>query len=309
MSLNSNQLTLERALFYVVSEYKQITTVPSGYAIGGIARRDGIDNIPLNPSCQYEGHCPVNFSEFFHSAAKYGINKPEDAFPWYCRSRLRYSCATLIAGFLEFGLKELKSKGMQELWSTTLSRSIQVTDLVAYSVRFIPEKQHAIVLRRLMGINCEIVEALYDDPPHCDHSVLCCKHSGVVVDLSLGQFTGQMIPRVFPSVEVFLALIPGKILAHFAYTKDAIDEQLKRDKQAAKIHISVGAPSDLRQPDFAKRWVKALLEAKPYCDNCCGMASPGTRLMRCSRCKQVQYCCKQCQLLAWKTHKRNCQKL
>lgn len=51
--------------------------------------------------------------------------------------------------------------------------------------------------------------------------------------------------------------------------------------------------------------------ATKHCNNCNKSAEEVTskKLLVCSRCKQVNYCCRECQRADWKTHKLNCKKI
>jgi len=286
MAIENHDSSLEILLFHIISEYTQVSNVPSGRVIGKVIREDDMDVLPLRGFAQYERGCPVNLMEFSKSAAEHGITKSHEAMQWYSRSRLRYSCATLVAGFLRFGIPELNARGITELYSTTLGSTVVLSELVSYSVRFIPDKRHAFQL--LPPLRREVVELQFGTPLHCDHSVLLCQQTGVVVDLSLGQFTGEMKPNVFASLSDFRKHLPGRVIDHFRYEKQAIDEQVARDQDIAKCCRGIGAPADLDCTLFAKRWVNAWMQGKYFCRACCGVAGANQKLLKCNRCKNVQ---------------------
>ena len=50
-------------------------------------------------------------------------------------------------------------------------------------------------------------------------------------------------------------------------------------------------------------------EKQSICDNCGQVAGPDVKYDRCSACKNVKYCSRQCQKTAWKSHKKTCRKV
>lgn len=94
-------------------------------------------------------------------------------------------------------------------------------------------------------------------PPLCSHSMFKCRPSGVVVDLSLGQFTGDMMPKVFRSVEDYRSRFPGDIVHVAVVSKQGIDHQVHRDEDAAR-KIS----PDSESIKFARRVVNAFRHFK-----------------------------------------------
>ena len=109
MAIHLNpSLSLETILGHVVYVYNQVGTVPGGWVIGSVARTGEIESIPLLPRCPYESACPRNDGDFFRSATAHGLSKADDAFPWYCRARIRHSCSAFIAGFVRDGVPQLK---------------------------------------------------------------------------------------------------------------------------------------------------------------------------------------------------------
>lgn len=134
------------------------------------------------------------------------------------------------------------------------------------------------------------------------HNMLRCSSTGVIVDFSLGQFTGSMSPRVYGSMEEFLSFIPGMVLEHRKTPSEDIQSQLARDRRPLVAMIS----PDALPEKFAQRVVKAYQNQNVYCSNCFGIASSGSTLFRCSRCRRNMYCSKVCQKLHWSEHKSEC---
>jgi hypothetical protein len=82
--------TIEKLLGHLVAEFQQVSTDPSGSMIGKpFINGDGNPCIQMRPLCSYEAGCPRNFGDFVSNQSV----APAIAFPWYARSRLRYSCS------------------------------------------------------------------------------------------------------------------------------------------------------------------------------------------------------------------------
>ncbi|KAL7528214.1 hypothetical protein ACHAXR_002329, partial [Thalassiosira sp. AJA248-18] len=231
--------------------------------------------------------------------------KTSEAFPWYCRSRIRYSCSYLTTVFVYYVVPKLKSAhGIVELWSSTLKRMVSLSDLEIQTILFFSEKQYSLKLvRPLMRDQVEVVEALSGYPPHCNHNALKCRKTGAVIDFSLGQYIGSMSPIVFDNEDAFAAAIPGEVGRIFPCPQKDIDEQIKRDNAAFKSRAS---PDSLSSA-FTKRVLRSWGESKQFCGHCLGTASAGSAMKRCSRCRTAAYCGKVCQTIHWKKgHKLEC---
>jgi len=91
-------------------------------------------------------------------------------------------------------------------------------------------------------------------------------------------------------MEEYPSNVPGKVLTFYAYAyhESDVEEQLERDDSSARrslVKPPPRAPYDLKPSLFAKRWMNATVEQKPFCIMCCGIASSGSKLVNCSRCK------------------------
>ena len=108
--------SLETLLHHVISEYTQTTLTATGNVIQGLTTGDdGIEYVGLQALIQLQDGCPHNFSDFMGSANIHGL-KSSEAFPWYCRSRIRYSCSNLTTAFVYYVVPKLKSTyGIVEL--------------------------------------------------------------------------------------------------------------------------------------------------------------------------------------------------
>ena len=302
--------TLESLMDTIIAEYMQTTLVPGGtVVIGPRMSSDGSESISLKPLTNFSVGCPQNFSDFISSATASGqAMKPSTAFAWWARSRLRYSCSTITATFVRYMVPYMKTIGLTEIRSLTTGCNIRMNDLEVYSLGLIPTKSHAIVLKNALDSlsRVEIVEALLplspNRPQHCQHNVLKCRESGILIDITLGQFLGTMEPYTFKSVDEYFSQIPGQVL-YFEKTHEiSIDEQVSRDNAEFRSMLS----PDSKPANFTKRVFRSCQGEKKYCWNCRGGASLGSSLKRCTKCQQAMYCSRQCQVLHWKGHKQVC---
>ena len=296
--------SLEDLLIQIIANYQQVSTVPSGLILRNpYTNSDGGTSLHLFPLCSYEIGYPKNFGEFYSgkdSQKKHSMTKGE-AFAWFARSRLRYSCSTLVSAFSKFLIPKLKEKGVSSLYSKTIDEKIDLSNLEIYEVTFTPTYQHTVELDLGFMKRAELVEPLMEDGL-CHHTVLKCSLTGAIVDLTLGQFTGTVAPYVFPSLGSFISVVPGHSVETHPCSEESIQQQIARDE--SHTQISPDATPRL----FALRVIHSLREKKPLCWKCsCPSSSKKAKLMRCSRCKEAMYCSKECQVLSWrKGHKDSC---
>lgn len=294
--------TIETLLGHLVAEFQQVNTVPSGSMIGKpFINDDGNPCIQMRPLCSYEAGCPRNFGDFVSNQNV----APAMAFPWYARSRLRYSCSTLAASIARFIIPELKEKGIVALYSSTIDKIISFETLEIYEVIFIPKKSHVLqfVGSLVAAPISETVEALLAG--YCHHTFLKCSATGVILDVSIGQFIGTMEPIIYQDINSFKSMLPGQMIHVFPCTEQSIQGQIARDSAPWRAKKSPDCPP----VRFAQRILRSLRENKHYCWNCFGTASHAgnNSFMKCSNCKQALYCSKLCQVLHWKVgHKRDC---
>lgn len=297
-------ITLEYLLDVIIYEYMQTPLVAGGKVLlSPVMSPEGHETITLEPLCDFQPGCPKNFHQFLASAVAATGHNTFAAFSWWARSRLRYSCSTIVATFARFMVPYMKANGITEMYSSTVGFTIRLEDLEIFSLGFRPGKTHAIALKHpFLATRTEFVEAQLGLPLHCPHNVLRCRNSGVVIDCSLGQFMGTTKAYVFHNAASFLSSVPGDILFFQKTDTTSIDEQVARDNQAFR---SRKCP-DAIPAKFARRVFRSIREQKPYCFHCKGVASVGSSLKRCTRCKKAYYCCGECQRLHWKDHKNSC---
>ena len=71
-------------------------------------------------------------------------------------------------------------------------------------------------------------------------------------------------------------------------------------KKRPEMQVPSGGQDDVRAPGDRRK------VAKIQCEWCGRAPWWKSGLLRCSKCKQVRYCCKECQNSAWATHKAWC---
>jgi hypothetical protein len=296
---------LETLLDVIISEYIQVSLVPGGRVESRPTRtNDGCESLCLKPVCHFQSGCPQNFGDFLSFARVDGHEmKPEAGFAWWARSRLRYSCSTIVAAFVRHIVPDMKNTGAVTELRTATGQIIQLDQLEIFSLGFVPNKTHSLVLKKSLfeAPRTEVIEALDGNPLHCSHDVLRCLKSGIIIDITIGEFLGTMKPYIFSNTKQLFSLIPGKILYFKKTSENHIDEQLTRDNAACRKEISPDSTPAL----FSKRVLQSMQDKKKdYCWNCKGTESITSVLKKCESTKAL-YCSKQCQILHWKTSK-NC---
>jgi hypothetical protein len=133
--------TIEKLLGHVAAGFQQVNTVPSGSMIGTpFINDDGNPCMQMRPLRWLQAGCPRNFGDFVSNRAV----APATAFPWYVRSRLRYSCSTLAASISRFIIPELRKRSIVAVYSSTVDKIISFETLEIYEVVLIPRKSHVL---------------------------------------------------------------------------------------------------------------------------------------------------------------------
>lgn len=295
-STRRDQASLEVLLAHVIAEYQQVSTTPSGLALQSPSiNSNGISSLKVKPLCFYEQGCSRNFGDFCVDGIPAAI-----LFSCHVRCRIRYSCSTLATAFARFIAPKLKKMGLEKIFSTSLDQMINTSSLEIYTALFTPDKQHAIELLTPFGsFRTELVEA---GLPFCSHNALKCRETGVVIDLSIGQFTGTLIPHVFKDENEWTAAIPGQVITVFKTSESDIQGQIERDNAPWRARVS----PDATPQRFSRRVLQSFEARKQYCCHCLGVASVGCVLKRCSQCQQAYFCSRNRQVLHWKIHKKAC---
>ena len=281
-----------------------------GIPVGGIERSGTETSIALKPLNMYEKGCPPNFGVFYDAAKSSqldGLDDKKEAFRWYARSRLCYSCSTVCVAFVEFIVPELKKRGVEELTVASAThdmKKVSLNKIKVKAISFKPKegKVHALRMQTILfGEQKQVVEACGS------HNNLQCSDSGMIFDPTLGQLTGSMKPATFLSSESFARGFCGEIVHFVDAPGNDVQDQKQRDvKMAAMSRKPASHPKRI-----AKRVVDIFLSDESdsvarYCTHCLGKAADGKKLLRCARCNRCYYCSKYCQSLDWKSHKTVC---
>mmetsp|Transcript_19842 Transcript_19842/g.33557 ORF Transcript_19842/g.33557 Transcript_19842/m.33557 type:complete len:316 (-) Transcript_19842:109-1056(-) len=302
------ELAMEKLLSLLVYEWQLSRTSPMGKPIGGVETRGNETSIALTPLTMYEKGCPPNFGVFYDTAKSLdGMENKRDAFRWYARSRLYYSCSTLCVAFVEFVVPELKRRGVDEvtvssvLPSGTKTKKVCLDKIRVKSVFYTPKNVHVIRFHYFFGEKRDLIEV------GGSHNNLECSDTGLIFDPTLGQLTGSMKPATFLSQDLFEKGFCGEVMQYMDSPGKDIQEQKQRDVDMAAMNKKPAS----HPKRIAQRVVDLFLSGESdaetrYCASCLGIAADGRKLLRCTRCNRVCYCSKYCQILDWKSHKTMC---
>lgn len=299
----STSLSIENLLRLLVVEWQRTRTSPMGRPSSGVHQNGSEISIALTPLTMHQRGCPQNFDEFYNVAKTLpGMKTTRDAFMWYCRTRLYYSCSTVCVTFLEFVVPELLKRGIETLYvSSPLSNinRVYIKSIRMKALTFGPfdGRLHCLVMSNYFG-------QPWKNPVECgSHTMLHCTETGLVFDPTIGQLSGNMQPALFSSLDQYETEFVGTILQ----VHDSHREEIEVQKQ---IDISLVTRPEIHPLRIAERVVDAFISddegQSTYCANCLGQASSGSKLLKCGTCKKVLYCSKTCQILAWKLHKEVC---
>ena len=174
--------------------------------------------------------------------------------------------------------------------------TVTLKDFELYELHYVPHQRHSFMIND----SRKTVEN-YHSGEFANHIILQCRTTGIVLDLTLGQLTGEMKPAIFASYQDYEAALPGRILKKILSNIESLRQQVG-------TLISTRMPPDFSPLPFGERVLRqAMKEKSPYCALCLGTASsPDVDLKRCAACKEIFYCAKTCQALHWKEHKKVC---
>jgi hypothetical protein len=230
---------------------------------------------------------------------------------WYSRMKLRYSCSSLAVTFTKALVPHLRKGGVSsiELPDGKLLE-LHTDDLEILAVYFKPTQRHVLEFpQSLLGQQQEMIEApdpqMIEGPSDgaCSHNILLSKKSGTIIDLSIGQFTGEMFPKAHSSWEEFERCLPGAICHKHVCSSEDIEGQYSRDVASVQFRKK----SSIHPEVLAQQTVSAIQSSGSHwagmCRLCFGVPSASV-LMKCSRCKAVFYCGTACQKDDWRRHKK-----
>ena len=123
MSNTEASLSIEHLLKLLVREWQLTRTSPMGKPKSGVEYNGDEVSIQLSPLTMHQSGCPRNFHDFYETAKLLpGMQTKRDAFLWYCRTRLHYSCSTICVTFTEFEVPELLKRGISSLDSVDVKK-------------------------------------------------------------------------------------------------------------------------------------------------------------------------------------------
>eukprot|EP00747_Dinoflagellata_sp_TGD_P179650 gnl/TRDRNA2_/TRDRNA2_30779_c0_seq1.p1 gnl/TRDRNA2_/TRDRNA2_30779_c0~~gnl/TRDRNA2_/TRDRNA2_30779_c0_seq1.p1 ORF type:complete len:514 (+),score=71.76 gnl/TRDRNA2_/TRDRNA2_30779_c0_seq1:86-1627(+) len=137
----------------------------------------------------------------------------------------------------------------------------------------------------------EIVEM---HQPSCVHHVFYSPKLGVVLDLSGGQYTGNMLPEVYPDLEAFKAAFPGTVISFDRSDEQELKDQTRRDLFLAKSN-KIPPPEFMAQRVVNISTQRGGSKWDAMCRACLGVADYGPGQIRSIGHPQVTYCSKLCQ--------------
>ena len=301
-------LSIENLLNLLVCEYQKSRYAPMGWPLNGVRSEGNEMMISIKPLCMYQDGCPSNFG-CFHEKAKSldGMKKRGDAFLWYCRTRLHYSCSSSCVIFTEFIVPELKKHGIDSLCVSGTDPNVKVCldKIKVKEIHFHPKDGRIHSLHMVWGLGTERLFQIETG----SHNVLECSETGRVFDPTLGQLSGSMKPSISFNFDEYEAEFVGDIY----YSRDSSDAEIQGQKARDVVMAKSQKKTfnvEIHPLEIAKRVVESFLDSSSYiamfCNHCLGAPSAGRKLLRCSQCKLAYYCCKICQEMDWPSHKNSC---
>lgn len=331
-------ISSELILGQMLAVWQSVNTIPTGFMRCAPSAR----SITVGPPRSgFQQGAPRSFGEFYDHGV-FGTSEAE-AFAWYARMKLRYSCSSLSCTFACFVIPELIRAGINEI-RLPQGGSVRFSDLEVIEVKAaLPHRRHVIELSR--KVSEEVAAGLrlnhltpgaagvakseraltaafsnmytskgdgefcykevVEAGDHLSHNLLRCKETGTLIDFSLGQFIGAMNPGVYTDQSAFIHLLPTDMVYRvYPSPKHEIDKQNTRDTEKA-VYCKSPDSSPL---EFAKRVVRDCKRAiqsgvSTFCASC---YAEQVLLRKCSQCHCISYCSRPCQKLHWKMHKKSC---
>ena len=131
----SSSLTIENLLSLLVCEWQNTRYSPMGRPLDGVHEDGNELSISLTPLTMHQSGCPQNFGEFYHACSSLNGITRREAFGWYCKTRLHYSCSTICVMFSEFIVPELRKRGIKTLHVSTPLDNIDQVHLEKIKVK------------------------------------------------------------------------------------------------------------------------------------------------------------------------------
>ena len=308
MSSAELSVDVDLVVAHMISLFHSVDTKPKGFPIAetkSVAKgKTLLIQDEYQPFLQ-QSRVFDTFQGFFESQ-KTGLSAKVLA-QWFTRYQLRWTCSSLCCLFDRFVVPELFKANITHVKSRD-GRIIHLQSLCVSTIFFqqpSPSKQHTLHFN-CTGTDETIEQGVQDGI--LTHNVLICDKTKVVIDFSVGQFTGDMAqPRVYANVDEMekSGAFPGPVLSVRPSPRASIDGQIGRERSLALAYPFL---PDKQPERFAKRVVSSIRRGwEGICRECFGAS---TSLKICTRCRRVKYCGKHCQKRAWRReHKYNCKKL
>lgn len=231
------------------------------------------------------------------------------------------SSNTALATMLEVTARE----GYVDIANILLDNNVEPTPL---AVKEASKYGHSTILRRFLerdvdvnateGVNDEdnltalesaIVELNYD----CVELLL---EKGAKLNVSSNQLLCTPVElaakigdkRLFELILKYEPKIPNTLIQSCIKMKRGpIVKLMKEYSKEPDNEVTIDEELDKKIDDLCNEMDKIEIEPIKYCNNCKEIFDlTGAKANRCSRCKKVYYCCRDCQVKDWKTHKLVC---
>lgn len=226
-----------------------------------------------------------------------------EAFNWYARMKLRFACSSCCSLFVDCVIPELLRDGVQFMRYED-GTLVDLKTVTCHEVWLdVPDHVHILRFPLFPSDREESIEIMQDMPysdPKMPHNVLVSTEVPHVIDMTIGQFSGDMQP--VSSSGLGSHPFPSRVA--FARPSDPMDVKRQIEMETA---LSSRNPDKLPSK-FAKVVSSELHDYgwRNMCRNCLGTCGHKP-LKACTGCHAVWYCGKQCQKLDWKArHKQSC---
>ena len=174
---------------------------------------------------------PLTFQDFVERSSVKDVS-PGDLFRWYSRMQLRWSCSSLNCILYKHIIPLLGSE--TGFYSSIGGKNIvDLKGAKVCTVRFIPHSTHTINFNHwAVPSRSETIEVVNPVP----HQFIQLQNGGVL-DLTLGQFTGNMLqPKFYVSLGAYFDDLPGKVCSTvMVESEQAVDNQLRVDKETTAL--------------------------------------------------------------------------
>lgn len=328
----------------MLAVWQSVNTIPCGFL-----RRAPSSRICVvgPPRASYQVGCPRSFGEFV-SHGLFGATEA-DAFAWFARVQLRFSCSSLACTFARYVVPELQRIGICEMLMPC-GATLLLSDLRVIEVRMhAPQEKHTIELSRIVSEDF-VGRGLTDAQARKAAHELYKELSKIPQLEKRGDgelCESQTVERAFHDASSSLPQISHNLLrckktgAFVDFSLGQFSGEMNPDVYSDEAAFAKMLPSSVlriyESPEaevesqnerdkglaskspgllplkFAQRVVRACAEANFKASGlttfCKNCFSSVAGLLKCSRCQNAAYCSKACQKLNWKRHKPHCTRI